>query len=175
MIQYEAKLSPFNEYTLAFLTLRFWLGVRAVVTGLEKYGKTILTEQPLIDPATGQPDVSGAMVEVSAKAYGLTNYAAIPDSLKDKFAAEPLMPAAMTSPFYAVLGPVLIVLGVTTLLGIAPRFSLFFMGLLYTALTVGLILIKQDDGVSWLAIHVALIAFALTLAQHNRFALWPKH
>jgi thiosulfate dehydrogenase [quinone] large subunit len=45
------------------------------------------------------------------------------------------------------------------------------MGLLYVSLTVGLILIKQDGGVSWLAIHVALIAIALSLTKYNRFAL----
>jgi thiosulfate dehydrogenase [quinone] large subunit len=41
-------------------------------------------------------------------------------------------------------------------------------------LTVGLILIKQDDGVAWLGIHVALVAFALALARHNRFTLLKK-
>jgi len=46
--------------------------------------------------------------------------------------------------------------------------------LIYVALTVGLILIKQDDGVAWLGIHMALIAFALILAKHNRFALFKK-
>jgi thiosulfate dehydrogenase [quinone] large subunit len=47
-------------------------------------------------------------------------------------------------------------------------------GLIYIALSAGLILIKQDDGVSWLAIHIALVAFALTLAKHNKLALLKK-
>ena len=47
-------------------------------------------------------------------------------------------------------------------------------GLVYIALTAGLILIKQDDGISWLGIHVALIALALMLAKHNKFALLKK-
>jgi thiosulfate dehydrogenase [quinone] large subunit len=51
------------------------------------------------------------------------------------------------------------------------RASLFAMGLLYVALTVGLIFLKQDAGVAWLALHVGLIAFALSLAKYNRFAL----
>ena len=42
------------------------------------------------------------------------------------------------------------------------------------ALTVGLILIKQDDGISWLGIHIALVAFALMLAKHNKFTLLKK-
>jgi len=73
-----------------------------------------------------------------------------------------------------VLGPALLVLGVTILLGIASRTSLFLLGLLYVSLTWGLILIKQDDGVSWLGVHMILIVMALMLAQYNRFALLLK-
>ena len=39
---------------------------------------------------------------------------------------------------------------------------------------MGLILIKQEDGVAWLGIHIALVAFALALARHNKFALLKK-
>ena len=45
------------------------------------------------------------------------------------------------------------------------------MGLLYTSLTIGLILLKQDSGVAWLAIHVLMIAVALFYEKHNRFTL----
>ena len=60
------------------------------------------------------------------------------------------------------------------LIGLGTRISLFVQGLIYTALTVGLILIKQDDGISWLGIHIALVAFALVLAKNNKFALLKK-
>ncbi|MGA2693190.1 MAG: hypothetical protein ABSF76_12570, partial [Opitutaceae bacterium] len=73
--------------------------------------------------------------------------------------------------YYGILGWALIALGIGVLLGIFTRASLFLMGLLYVSLTFGLILIKQDAGVSWLAIHVAMIAVALSLCRHNRFAL----
>ena len=33
------------------------------------------------------------------------------------------------------------------------------------------VLIREDGGVAWLGIHVALVAFALILAKHNRFAI----
>jgi thiosulfate dehydrogenase [quinone] large subunit len=39
---------------------------------------------------------------------------------------------------------------------------------------VGLIIIKQDDGISWLGIHVALVAFALVLARYNKLAILKK-
>jgi thiosulfate dehydrogenase [quinone] large subunit len=35
-------------------------------------------------------------------------------------------------------------------------------------------LIHQDDGVSWLGIHIALVAFALVLAKNNKFAILKK-
>jgi len=57
------------------------------------------------------------------------------------------------------------------LLGLWTRLSLVLMAVLYTLLMVGLLLIHQEDGVAWLGIHLGLVAFALTLARHNRFAL----
>ncbi|MBI5380619.1 MAG: DoxX family membrane protein [Opitutae bacterium] len=156
--------------SLAFLTLRAWLGVRSLVTGIEKFSGTRTVQQPLLD-AAGNPDSSGAVVEVQQKFYSLSAYQAIPESMRDKFSQEPFMPAFLTTPFYAVLGWVLIVLGITVLLGVCTRVSLFAMGLLYVGLTVGLILIKQDAGIAWLAIHVVMIAYALTLEKHNRFAI----
>ena len=160
--------------TLAFLTLRLWLGVRAFGTGLEKYADTARKQVPLIDPATGMEDPSGAMIEVTEKVYGLTHYKALPSALATKLANEPLLPDWAFSLFSACLGPVLLILGLTTLLGVATRTSLFVQGLLYTALMYGLLIIGQDNGVAWLGTHVLLVAAALVLSVHNRFALWKK-
>ncbi len=156
--------------SLAFLSLRLWLGSRALVTGLEKYSAKITVQEPLLD-AAGQPDLSGAMVDVEKKIYGLKYYHALPDTLQTKFAAEPLLPGFFCTPFYALLGPALIILGVLLLAGVANRLTLFAMAGLYASLTFGLMLIGQDAGVSWLAIHVGLVALALTLVDHNRFAI----
>ena len=156
--------------TLAVLVLRLWLGTRAVLAGLEKYSAKITVQEPLLD-ATGQPDMSGAMLDVEKKVYGLNHYQALPEALQTRFAAEPLLPGFLTTPFYAALGPSLILLGLLLLLGVASRAVLFAMGALYTALTVGLMLIGQDAGVSWLAIHIGLVAAALALIDHNRLAL----
>jgi thiosulfate dehydrogenase (quinone) large subunit len=160
--------------TLAFLVLRGWLAVRAIATGIEKFAGFRTEQKPFVDPVTGMEDPSGALVEIKQKFYSITNYSPIPQSLKDKFALEPMLPHAATKPFYALLGWALIVLGVMLLLGIGTRISLFLQGLLYISLTAGLILIKQDDGVAWLGIHVGLIALALVLAKHNRFSILKK-
>ena len=156
--------------TYAFWTLRLWLGLRALVAGLDKFSAKINVQQPLLDQ-NGAPDPSGAMVEVEKKVYGFTHYQAISDSLQDKFANEPLLPGFLTTPFYAVLGYVLVALGLALLLGIRTRETLFGMGLLYSMLTVGLILIGQEQGVAWLGIHILIVVAALALAPYNRWTV----
>lgn len=159
---------------LAFLVLRGWLALRAILTGIEKFSAYTMVQRPLIDPVTGMEDPSGAMLDVKVKIYALTNYAGIPASLKGKFADEPLLPGFALGLFDTLLGPALILTGLMLLVGLGTRLSLFLQGLLYIALTAGLILIRQDDGVAWLGIHVALVVMALTLVKYNRFALLKK-
>jgi thiosulfate dehydrogenase [quinone] large subunit len=170
----ESQCNCNCDYTLAFLVLRLWLAVRAILTGVEKFAAVATVQRPVIDPTTGAEDPSGAVIDMKVKFYSLTNYSGIPAPLKDKFANEPLLPHFATGIFNNLLGPTLIATGVMLLLGLGTRISLFVQGIVYTALTVGLILIKQDDGISWLGIHVALVAFALMLAKHNTFALLKK-
>jgi thiosulfate dehydrogenase [quinone] large subunit len=162
------------EYTLAFLVLRLWLGLRALLAGVEKYSAYNTIQKPLVDPVTGMEDPSGAMVDVKVKFYALTNYSGIPAPLKDKFATEPLLPHFALHPFDVLLGPALVVTGAMLLLGIGTRTSLFLQGIIYSALMVGLLLIRQDDGISWLGIHVGLVALALVLAKNNRLCLLKK-
>jgi thiosulfate dehydrogenase [quinone] large subunit len=166
--------APLFDYTLAFLVLRLWLAVRNILTGIEKFGAYKIIQKPLIDQVTGLEDPSGATLDVKVKFYAFKNYSGIPASLKDKFSNEPLLPHPLLTLFDRLLGPALIVTGLMLLLGLGTRLSLFAQGLIYVALTVGLILIHQDDGISWLGIHVVLIAIALVLARHNRFAILKK-
>lgn len=162
------------DQTMAFWILRGWLAVRGIATGLEKFGTYKSVLRPVIDPTTGQPDASGVMHSVEIKYYSLQNYSGIPSALKDKFANEPLLPAPLLSLFDHLLGPALLLSGIFLLLGVATRLSLFVQGLIYIALTLGLILIHEDAGISWLAIHVALVALALTLVKHNKLTLFNK-
>jgi thiosulfate dehydrogenase [quinone] large subunit len=159
-----------KDHSWAFITLRLWLGTRTFLAGLEKFSEKITIQQPLLD-ANGTPDSSGAVVEVSKKVYGISHYHGIPEALKTKFLDEPLLPQFLTAPFYASLGYILVILGAMLLLGFFTRLSLVLTGVLYTMLMLGLLLIHQEDGVAWLAIHAGLIAYALTLAKHNRFSI----
>src|SRR5580698_5280637 len=162
------------DFTFAFLALRLWLGARALFVGIQKFAAYKSVAVPLIDPSTGQPDASGVMVNVNVKSYALANYAGIPAALRDKFAHDPLLPKFALVAFDRMLGPAFILTGIMLLIGLGTRLSLLVQALLFIALTVGLVLIDQNDGVAWLGIHVGLVAAALLLAQNNRFAVLKK-
>ncbi len=160
-------------YTLGILLLRFWLAVRAFQTGIEKFagsGKPV-DSTVLVD---GAPNTYGLTETTAAKVYAMSNYKGVPAPLYDKFINEPLIPEFALNIYNVVLGPALIILGISLFLGIATRFSLFLMGLIYTSLTFGLILIKQDAGIAWLGVHIIMIVMALALAKYNKFAILKK-
>jgi thiosulfate dehydrogenase [quinone] large subunit len=152
--------------------LRGWLGVRAVLTGIEKYAGTGMSDGAV--PVDGVPNEQGLTSAISFKEYGLAHYHGVPSGLYEEFTKEPLMPKMMLPIYDKVLGPALIVLGLAILLGFFYRTSLFFLGLLYISLTLGLILLKQDPGIAWLGTHMVIIAMALMLAEHNRLSILKK-
>jgi thiosulfate dehydrogenase [quinone] large subunit len=162
------------DYTFAFWALRLWLGVRALFVGIQKFAAYKSVAMPLIDPSTGQPDASGVMINVNVKSYALANYAGIPVGLRDKFAHEPLFPKFALVLFDRMIGPVFILTGIMLIIGLGTRLSLLAQALLFIALTVGLVLIDQNDGVAYLGIHILLVAAAFLLAQHNRFVVLKK-
>lgn len=159
--------------SFAFLALRLWLGMRSLLTGLEKFAGVETKQRPLLDEF-GDPDISGAMVNVKEKVYGFSHYHGLPQPLRDKFAAEPLMPVWMLDLYSGALGYVLLVLGVLLLVGALPRITLLASGLVYVSLSVGLVLINESGGVAWLGIHVMLVAMALVLVKYNKYAIGNK-
>lgn len=154
---------------LGVLLIRLWLGVRGIITGLEKFAGARISDQPVV--IEGQPNDYGLTDAASAKFYALANYHGIPPGLLGQFQSEPLIPGFLLPVYDAMIGPAFLLLGLALILGIFPRLSLFLTGLLYTSLTVGLILIGQDAGVAWLGIHVLLVALALLFSERDRFAL----
>ena len=174
----EMKILPVQkvawDFTLAFLVLRLWLGVRSLFVGIQKFATYKSVAMPLIDPSTGQPDASGVMVNVSVKSYALANYAGMPAGLRDKFAHDPLFPKFALTLFDRMLGPAFILTGIMLIIGLGTRLSLLIQGLLFIALTIGLVLIDANDGVAYLGIHIGLVAAAFLLVQHNRFAVLKR-
>ena len=153
----------------AVLTLRFWLGLRALVAGVEKFaGRQTAESTVMVD---GQANEYGLTESTSAKVYGFEHYNGVPPGLYEQFKAEPLLPNFLLPVYDVVLGPLLILLGLAVLLGIGTRVSLFVMGLVYTSLTFGLILLNQSAGVAWLAAHMIMIALMLFHVDQNRFEL----
>ncbi|MGD7652140.1 MAG: hypothetical protein ACQCXQ_02915 [Verrucomicrobiales bacterium] len=155
------------------LLLRLWLGVRAIQTGIEKFSGTKMVSGTAVE-IDGKANDYGLETAASIKYYAMGNYHGVPAGLYKQFEGEPLMMGWALNIYDKVLGPILLILGLTILLGIASRTSLFLLGLLYVSLTWGLILIGQDPGVAWLGTHMVLIAMALMLAEHNRFAILKK-
>lgn len=160
--------------TYGALLARLWLAARAIQTGVEKFATT--TEIERLTLVDGKPNDYGLMETVTVKAYALDAYKGIPDALKATFADQPMIPGFMLPIYNAVLGPALIILGLTILLGIASRSSLFLLGLLYISLTWGLILLGTpgQSGVAWLGTHMLIIIAALALQRHNRFTILKK-
>jgi thiosulfate dehydrogenase [quinone] large subunit len=165
--------STFNlEMNFASLLLRLWLGVRAVQTGLEKYSIKVNSDE--LVKIGGDPNKYGLTSNEKGKIYGLDFYHGVPEGMMKMFKKEPFMLKFALPIYDMVLGPALILLGLTILLGVGYRSSLFLLGVLYVSLTWGLILINQNDGVAWLGIHMILIVMALALAKHDRFVILKK-
>jgi thiosulfate dehydrogenase (quinone) large subunit len=95
-------------------------------------------------------------------------------ALRDRFAHEPLIPKFALQAFDYLLGPAFIVTAIMLLIGLGTRLSLLAQAALYVALTVGLVLIDQSDGVAYLGIHIGLVAGALLLAEYNKFVVLKK-
>ncbi len=134
------------EFAAAFLLLRLFLGLRTLLAGLEKYE--------------------------SKGTYSFANYYENMGRMAQGITGASFLPLWATRFFAHSIGYVLLVLGVMLLLGLKTRFSLVLTGLVYLGLSFGLMAVQEAEGVAWLAIHVGLIAGALVLVRHDRFALW---
>jgi thiosulfate dehydrogenase [quinone] large subunit len=171
----DTECKPDNlALTYAAWLTRLWLAVRAIQTGVEKFaGTEKMSEAVMID---GEPNKYGMQMETVDKFYALSNYHGVPAAMADQFGKEPLIPGFFLKFYDMLLGPALLVLGLTILLGIASRTSLFLLGALYISLTWGLILLGEpgNAGVAWLAAHMILIVWALYLAPYNKLCVLKK-
>jgi thiosulfate dehydrogenase [quinone] large subunit len=143
----EKTSSSRCEFTAAFLLLRLFLGLRTLLAGLEKFE--------------------------SKGTYSLTNYYQGMDRMASGITGASFLPLWATKNFAHSIGYVLLVLGAALLLGVKTRATLVLTGLTYVGLSFGLMAVQESEGVAWLAIHVMMIAGALVLVQHDRFAVWP--
>ena len=136
------------EYTGAFLLLRLWLGLRTVMAGVEKFE--------------------------SGGTYSFENYYKTMSKMAQGITGASFMPLWMTKTFALPLGYLLIILGLSVLLGVKSRISLFLTGLLYVGLSFGLMAVQEGDGTAWLGMHIVMFVGALVLVRNERFALWGE-
>ena len=134
------------EYTAAFIVLRLFLGLRTLMAGIEKFE--------------------------SKGTYSFSNYSENMTRMAQGITGASFLPLWATKNFALLLGYILVVLGIALLLGLKTRTTLFITGLVYTGLSFGLMAVQESEGIAWLAVHVGLIAGALVLVRHNRYALW---
>ncbi len=183
---------------MAFWLLRFWLAARAIGTGLTKFQGKVNAEVPNMEKVKELKElIAAGMSETEAKAavaempdtvekivdtLSFSFYSGLPEKgpmTVETFSASPLMPAFAVTPYSYMLGFALIGLGLTLLLGICTRLSLFLMGLLYVSLTWGFIVLEPSmgpsaaAGIAYLGVHMVLIVGALMLADYNRLELLP--
>jgi thiosulfate dehydrogenase [quinone] large subunit len=151
MSQPTAPANPGRcDLTSAFLLLRLFLAVRALMSCVEKFE--------------------------SSGVYSFQNYYTNMTRMATGITGASFMPLWMTKSFALPLGYLLGLLGLMLLLGIKTHCTLIAMGLLYTALAFGLMAVQQSDGVAWLGVYLGLVVAALTLVRYNRFAIWAdKH
>ena len=135
------------EVAAAMLLLRAFLGLRALFGGIEKF------------------ELQGT--------YSFANYRQSMTRMATGITGASFLPLWATKTFALTLGFVLLALGVSLLLGLKTRASLVLMGLTYLGLAAGLMAVQETDGATAMGVHVALVAFALVLSRHDRFALWP--
>lgn len=138
-----------GEYTVAFLLLRLFLALRALLAGIEKFE--------------------------SGGVYSLANYAKNMERMATGITGASFLPLWATRPFAFSIGYILLVLGAALLLGLKTRISLTLMGLVYVGLSFGLMAVQENEGVAWLAGYVLMTAVALVLSRYDRIALWPDH
>lgn len=183
-------------YTMAFWLLRFWLAARAIGTGLTKFIGKVNGEianpeyeakiKEAMADGLSRSEAAELVTDVPEKISGtidvisISTYHGLPEKgpmTIETFSASPLMPSFMVGPYSAVLGYALIALGLTVLLGICTRVSLFLMGLLYISLTWGFIILEPNmgpsaaAGIAYLGVHMLIIVAALFLADYNKFEL----
>jgi len=163
----------------------FTAAVKAATAAADAAGKAAAAAVDAAQKATVAADAAAASLSAGKAAATVTKtvHHGLPQSGDWTLASFTnadiwYMPKWALNLFDATLGYVLIALGVTLLLGIGTRLSLFLQGLLYTGLTLGFIAISKEPGssagITMLGVHVALVVAALALAKYNKIAVCKK-
>ena len=179
-IEESAEVQPvITEATWGFLLLRLWIGFRMLFAGAEKfYAKVMNPETELMEWKFAWSNASVTAKENIYKVVADNQFLPLnPQNFFVKvFGVDPekikfLEPLKFDLWFAMVLPYLLLVFGVTLILGILPRISIFMAGITFMLLSIGLMSMPDNEGIAALGIHVGLCAVALCLVKQARFNL----
>ncbi|MEM7387977.1 MAG: hypothetical protein AAF514_23830 [Verrucomicrobiota bacterium] len=153
---------PWSEASLGFLFLRLWIGFRLLFAGLDKFMDFKTGEWSMEYYNNKMEAISGLIKENSLvlnNIPGLGENSKLIEFFFDLYSKS--------------LGWGLLIIGATLILGIFTRLSLVAAGFLFLTLSIGLMMLPDDDGIAYLGIHVGLVAAALIMSRHSKLNLTP--
>lgn len=172
--------SPFN-LTAVFLTLRLYMGVRLVLSGFEKLGYWVGKGEASIGEALAGKKWFGGEGFSNLKATVEENGVQVPvnqgfgdgkmwNIAKVMIDNTSLPPWAIKA-YIVPLPYFMVLIGFGILLGIANRLVWLGAALLWFSLAFGQMLLPDEVALQWLFLYLLTSAFALSIVQHNRFAI----
>ena len=162
----EASIPALN-LTFAFWLLRLFMGMRLIMSALEKMGYFV---------GKGTATVSEALkLELWFGRSGLGANEGLGDGkmwpIAKAMLEYSLLPAGMIRPFMIGLPYAMLVSGLLILLGLFNRLGWFLAGLIWFSLAFGQMLLPDEGTVQQLGLYVFVCALALTMINHNRIRL----
>lgn len=162
----EASIPALN-LTFAFWLLRLFMGMRLIMSALEKMGYFV---------GKGTATVSEALkLELWFGRSGLGANEGLGDGkmwpIAKAMLEYSLLPAWMTKPFMIGLPYAMLVSGLLILLGLFNRLGWFLAGLIWFSLAFGQMLLPDEGTVQQLGLYIFVCALALTMINHNRIRL----
>jgi hypothetical protein len=167
---------PALNLTLAFLLLRLFMGMRLVLSGLEKMGylvgkgtttfKETLTLKALGD-ALSQKAWFGEGGLAANEGFGDGRMWNVGKAMLD----NSLLPEWMIKPFLICLPYAMLLSGLMILLGLLNRAAWWLAGLIWFSLAFGQMLLPDEQTIQWLGLYVFVCALALSIVEHNRIRI----
>jgi hypothetical protein len=173
----EASIPALN-LTFAFWLLRLFMGMRLIMSALEKMGYFVGKGTATVSDALkwevwfGRSGL-GTKVEVDGKeellnmGFGDGKMWPIAKAMLD----YSMLPAKMIQPFMIGLPYAMLVSGLLILLGLFNRLGWFLAGLIWFSLAFGQMLLPDEGTVQQLGLYIFVCALALTMINHNRIRL----
>jgi uncharacterized membrane protein YphA (DoxX/SURF4 family) len=137
------------ELVFANLLLRLWIALRLFFAGLDKFR-------------------SGSGTDAT---FNLDNYEKKMGAIASLTHNNGFLPEAACNMYAKPLGYLLLVGGVWAAIGLFSRLGLFFCGLVFLSLGVGLATLPDDTEVLYIGMHVLIVAAALATNEHNKLSL----